>query len=70
MRSAVFAGVCVDLALAVRYGVDNHGEKAIISSTRQIIYASRGKDFARAAQLAASALRQRINDYRADLCSR
>lgn len=59
-----------DLALAVRYGVDNHGEKAIISSTRQIIYASRGKDFARAAQLAASALRQRINDYRADLCSR
>lgn len=59
-----------DLALAVRYGIDAHGEKAIIGSSRQIIYASRGKDFARAAQLAASALRQQINQYRADVSSR
>ena len=31
-----------DLALTIRYGVDPHGEKAIINSSRQIIYASKG----------------------------
>ena len=46
-----------DLALTVRYGVDAQGEKAIINSSRQIIYASRGKDFAEAARQAASTLR-------------
>jgi orotidine-5'-phosphate decarboxylase len=50
-----------DLALTVRYGVDSHGEKAIINSSRQIIYASRGKDFAEAAQKAAAELREQIN---------
>ena len=50
-----------DLALAVRYGVDARGEKAIISSSRQIIYASRGKDFALAASAAALSLRNEIN---------
>jgi orotidine-5'-phosphate decarboxylase len=59
-----------DLGLAVRHGTDSHGEKAIISSSRQIIYASRGKDFAKAARLAASDMRQRINELRADLSSR
>jgi orotidine-5'-phosphate decarboxylase len=59
-----------DLAMAVHYGVDIHGEKAIINASRHIIYASRGKDFARAAQLAASELRQQINSFRADLSSR
>ena len=53
-----------NLEKAVRYGVDAHGEKAIISSSRQIIYASRGDDFARAARKAASELRDRINRYR------
>lgn len=50
-----------DLALAVRYGVDSNGEKAIINSSRQIIYASKGKDFARAARRAAEDLRRQIN---------
>jgi len=53
-----------DLASAVRYGVDSKGEKAIINSSRQIIYASREKDFAEAARRAASELRDQINQYR------
>ena len=50
-----------DLALTVRYGVDSQGEKAIINSSRQIIYASPEKDFAQAARRAASELRDQIN---------
>lgn len=52
-----------DLASAVRYGVDAKGEKAIISSSRQIIYASKGKDFGMAAREAALKLRDQINLY-------
>jgi len=52
-----------DLELTVRYGVDAKGERAIINSSRQIIYASRGKDFAEAARQAASELREQINYY-------
>jgi orotidine-5'-phosphate decarboxylase len=52
-----------DLELAVRYGVDARGEKAIINSSRQIIYASRGGDFAPAARQAAAELRDRINSH-------
>ena len=50
-----------DLANAVRYGVDAKGEKALISSSRQVIYASRGDDFASAAREAALRLRDEIN---------
>ena len=53
-----------DLAAAVRYGTDAEGEKAIISSSRQIIYASKGEDFAEAARKAALALRDEINRLR------
>jgi orotidine-5'-phosphate decarboxylase len=53
-----------DLASAVRYGTDAHGRKALISSTRQIIYASPEKDFAQAARQAAQELRDKINHYR------
>ncbi|MDP6043007.1 MAG: orotidine-5'-phosphate decarboxylase [Dehalococcoidales bacterium] len=49
------------LASTVCYGVDAHGEKAIINSSRQIIYASQGKDFAQAAGRAAAELRDQIN---------
>ncbi len=49
-----------DLASAVRYGVDERGERAIISSSRQVIYASRGKDFATAAREEALKLREQI----------
>ena len=52
-----------DLASAVRYGVNSQGEKAIINSSRQIIYASPEKDFAEAARQAASELRDQINSY-------
>jgi len=52
-----------DLALTVRYGVDVQGEQAIINSSRHIIYASRGKDFAEAARRAALTLRDQINHY-------
>ena len=52
-----------DLASAVRYGVDERGRKALISSSRQIIYASKEKDFAQAARQIASSLREQINYY-------
>ena len=56
-----------DLALTVRYGVDAHGEKAIINSSRQILYASREKDFAEAARRVASELREQINQQLSNL---
>jgi len=56
-----------DLALTVRYGVDARGEKAVINSSRQIIFASKEKDFAEAARQAALALRDGINRQLAEL---
>jgi orotidine-5'-phosphate decarboxylase len=53
-----------DVELTVRYGVDAQGEKAIINSSRQILYASKGKDYAEAAGKAALTLRDEINKYR------
>jgi orotidine-5'-phosphate decarboxylase len=50
-----------ELARVVRYGVDEMRQRTIINSSRQIIYASRGKDFAQAARRAAQDLRDRIN---------
>jgi orotidine-5'-phosphate decarboxylase len=58
-----------DLEQAVAYGVDAHGEKAIICSSRQITYASRGDDFTKAARKVASELRDEINSYRANIAS-
>ncbi len=58
-----------DLASTVRYGVNAKGEGAIINSSRGIIYASLGKDFAQAARQAASSLQEQINYYRANLTS-
>ena len=51
-----------DLAATVSYGVNARGEGAIINSSRGIIYASRGEDFAQAARQAALSLRKQIND--------
>ena len=53
-----------DIALAVRYGVDAQEERAILNSSRQIIYASREGDFAQAARRVTSSLREQINSYR------
>ncbi|MBX2991601.1 MAG: orotidine-5'-phosphate decarboxylase [Bacteroidetes bacterium] len=53
-----------DLAAAVRYGCDKNGEMAIINSSRGIIYASGGDDFAGAARAAALTLRDQMNAIR------
>ncbi|UCG82810.1 MAG: orotidine-5'-phosphate decarboxylase [Dehalococcoidia bacterium] len=53
-----------DLASAVGHGVDARGEKAIINVSRQILYASREKDFALAARNVAEGIRSQINDHR------
>lgn len=53
-----------DLERSVRYGCDARGERAIINSARQVIYASADHDFAAAARGAALALRDEINRYR------
>lgn len=50
-----------DLTSAVSYGVDAQGEKAIISTSRQVLYASTKDDFAEAARRSARELRDQIN---------
>ena len=52
-----------DLASAVGYGADARGEKAIINVSRQILYASKEKDFAQAARNIAETIRNQINSY-------
>jgi orotidine-5'-phosphate decarboxylase len=52
-----------DIEKTVRYGTDRQGEKAVINSSRQILYASRGNDFAEAARKAAEETRNSINRY-------
>jgi orotidine-5'-phosphate decarboxylase len=50
-----------DLTLTVRNGIDAGRNRTVINSSRQILYASRGKDFAAAAREAARAMRDQIN---------
>ena len=50
-----------DLELAVRYGIDTNNQGIIINSSRGIIYASKGADFAGAARRATQTLRDNIN---------
>jgi orotidine-5'-phosphate decarboxylase len=50
-----------DLELAVHYGVDAHKKGIIINSSRGIIYAGKGADFANAARRATETLRNEIN---------
>lgn len=49
------------LDLAVKYGVDTQGKGALFASSRQILYASRGSDFDKAAREAADKMRRQIN---------
>ena len=49
------------LEASVRGGIDANGRRAIISSSRGVLYASRGGDFAEAARQAAQNLRDAIN---------
>jgi len=53
-----------DLELSVRYGVDAAKEMAIIVAARQVLYASKGADYAQAAREAALELRDSINRFR------
>ncbi len=50
-----------DLDLAVRYGIDTHNRGIMINSSRGIIYAGKGADFAKAARQAAQTLLDDIN---------
>ena len=50
-----------DLEQSVRLGADAHGRRAVLNSSRGIIYASRGSDFAEAARQATRRLRDSIN---------
>lgn len=59
-----------DLVSAVCFGIDAHGDRAIITSSRQVLYASSGPDFAAAARRAATDLRQQLNDCRNSLTTR
>jgi orotidine-5'-phosphate decarboxylase len=59
-----------ELASAVQYGSDANGEKAIITCSRQVLYASKGKDFPSAARLVATKLREEMNQQRSSLDSR
>ncbi len=52
-----------ELEQVVKYGVDKGRQRTIINSSRQVLYASRDKDFAAAAAKAARELRDRINKY-------
>ncbi|MEM0492883.1 MAG: orotidine-5'-phosphate decarboxylase [Candidatus Thermoplasmatota archaeon] len=52
-----------DLEKAVRYGVNKDGMRALINSSRGVIYASRAHDYADAARKAALDLRDEINKY-------
>ncbi|AKG52696.1 orotidine 5'-phosphate decarboxylase [Dehalogenimonas sp. WBC-2] len=54
------------LEKAVKYGTGNSDGLAIISSSRQILYASSGSDYAAAARRAATELRDEIEGYRAE----
>ncbi len=51
-----------DLEAAVRQGADSRGRGALINSSRGIIYASSGPDFAQAAAREADKLRTSINE--------
>lgn len=52
-----------ELSPVVSYGVDASRQRTIINSSRQILYASKGQDFAQAARQAAQELRDQINHF-------
>ena len=53
-----------DLEAALHAGLDANGAGVLINSSRGIIYAGNGEDFARAARRAALSLRDQINEIR------
>ncbi len=55
-----------DLRASVTNGLDSNGAGLIIASSRQVLYASKGADFAQRARDAALDLRDRINECRVE----
>ena len=53
-----------DLVTVIRHGIDAGKKGIIINSSRQILYASKGKDFADAARRTANKLKEQINLFR------
>jgi orotidine-5'-phosphate decarboxylase len=53
-----------DVEKTIRYGTNSKGEMALVNSSREILFASPGEDFAEAAREKAAALRDQINAYR------
>ena len=53
-----------DVEKTIKFGTNNNGEMAIINSSRGIIFAGNGKDFAEKARNSAVSLRDEINKYR------
>jgi orotidine-5'-phosphate decarboxylase len=53
-----------DVAAVIRAGLDSSGAGLIVSSSREIIYAGSGPDFAAKSRAAAAALRETINRHR------
>ena len=51
----------IDLELSVRYGIDAQRRGIIINSSRGILYAGKGADFANTARRAAQTMRDEIN---------
>jgi orotidine-5'-phosphate decarboxylase len=58
-----------DLESAVRYGCDKNGLLAVINTSRSVLYASSGKDFAIAARAEAQHLRNQIEQLRTQFFS-
>jgi len=56
-----------EVAQVLRQGADARGGGIMVNSSRQVLYASRGKDFDRAARAAALTLRDEINLHRSVL---
>ncbi len=56
-----------DLETTVKNGIDRYRERTIINSSRQILYSSRGKDFADAARKATATMRDHINKVIAEI---
>ncbi len=55
-----------DIEATIKAGIANNGKGLIINSSRAIIYASDGEDFAKAARAEATNGRDEINRYRKD----
>ncbi|HTH72280.1 MAG TPA: orotidine-5'-phosphate decarboxylase [Candidatus Pristimantibacillus sp.] len=53
-----------DLAKTVKAGINKRGTGIVINSSREVLYASAGEDFAEAAQAKATSIRNQINKHR------